>query len=593
MFVDYFAEGGDLIAGVPNRVYFQAKTTADKPAEVKARLVDSRGRTVADQIVTLHDDFEPGANQGMGVFTFEPQTGEKYELKIDEPAGVEAVGQFPTVKADGVALSVPTGVTGGPEPIRVELYGTSRPRSLLVGAYCRGRLVDQQRVRTEPGRKATVDLNADDTLGGVVRVTVFEEKTGDAGGHTLYEPKAERLVFRRTTKKVQISVQPDKLRYAPGDPVTLTVSATDEAGKPAPAIVNLSVVNQSIITMADEKTFRAVPTFFALVGEVRKPEELEHADFLLNETHPKAAPALDLLLGVQGWRRFAEQDPAKFRERNAQMAEGLLVLSGQSTLKEVNTQDAQFDDIGAVYTPRIKDATEKLRLAAADKEDVARQVADFRAEYESQNAAVREAATNLSIARTELAPFEQTNREIRQALLPGLATVALLLAVVCLAVALVRGAARAMPYYAAAAAGVGACVLLVIGTVALDGKPDARPGLATADSMAAPGSRDADLQPADVALQARDEPLEEKLAKGAEVDAFKPKTEPVQRGRFALPGGMAQGMGGGAGNAPAPPAPAPALGLAPAEMQKDEKKADRPTEGKLGFKDGWRRAWPG
>ena len=53
---------------------------------------------------------------------------------------------------------------------------------------------------------------------------------------------------------------------------------------------------------------------FALVGEVWQAEDLEHADFLLNEANPKAAQALDLLLGVQGWRRFAEQNPVKFRQ---------------------------------------------------------------------------------------------------------------------------------------------------------------------------------------------------------------------------------------------------------------------------------------
>ena len=33
--IEFFPEGGDLVAGVPNRVYFQARTPLDKPAEVK------------------------------------------------------------------------------------------------------------------------------------------------------------------------------------------------------------------------------------------------------------------------------------------------------------------------------------------------------------------------------------------------------------------------------------------------------------------------------------------------------------------------------------------------------------------------------
>jgi hypothetical protein len=36
LFVEFFPEGGDLVAGVPNRVYFSARTTLGKPAELQA-----------------------------------------------------------------------------------------------------------------------------------------------------------------------------------------------------------------------------------------------------------------------------------------------------------------------------------------------------------------------------------------------------------------------------------------------------------------------------------------------------------------------------------------------------------------------------
>ena len=72
-----------------------------------------------------------------------------------------------------------------------------------------------------------------------------------------------------------------------------------------------------------------MPTHFLLTTEVRRPEDLEYADFLLGP-HPQAAEALDLLLGTQGWRRFAEQDPNKFRHEQKEEAERLLVTIGQS-----------------------------------------------------------------------------------------------------------------------------------------------------------------------------------------------------------------------------------------------------------------------
>src|SRR5207237_656270 len=69
-----------------------------------------------------------------------------------------------------------------------------------------------------------------------------------------------------------------------------------------------------VVTMADEKTARSLPTHFLLTSEVRQPEDLEHVDVLLGP-HPKAPAALDLLLGTQGWRRFVEQTSEEHKSK--------------------------------------------------------------------------------------------------------------------------------------------------------------------------------------------------------------------------------------------------------------------------------------
>ena len=42
-----FPEGGDLVTGVPGRVYFMAKTPIGKPADVTGKVIDDRGAIVA------------------------------------------------------------------------------------------------------------------------------------------------------------------------------------------------------------------------------------------------------------------------------------------------------------------------------------------------------------------------------------------------------------------------------------------------------------------------------------------------------------------------------------------------------------------
>lgn len=358
--IEFFPEGGDLVAGIPNRCYFQARTTLGKPAELRGRLVDDQGEVAAVSVQTFNDDAQPGANQGMGVFTFIPRPNRTYELQIDNPTGIEGRYVLPAVKADGVVLHVPRGVVPAGQPIPIRLTSAGKQRRLHVGAYCRGRLLDSRAVTVGAGAAVELELKPNLAAGGVCRITVFEEVSGSA--RLPLKPVAERLLYRQSGERLNITVHPDRKQYVPGEHCTLTLKATDEKDHPAQAVFVGACVDRGVLNLADEKTARAMPTHFLLTTEVRRPEDLEHADFLLGE-HPSAAVALDLLLGTQGWRRFAEQDPQRFRQRFSSDAERLLVLSGQGTeLTRTLTQtalDKVQKEVQAEQT-RLQD-----RLAAA------------------------------------------------------------------------------------------------------------------------------------------------------------------------------------------------------------------------------------
>jgi hypothetical protein len=318
--VEFFPEGGDLIAGVPNRVYVRAMTNTGKPADIVGKLSDDK-----TTFRTLTDADQPGVNQGLGMFEFIPEVGKLYSVKLSEPLGIvqpEGGYKLPEVKKSGVVLSIPTGVTSVGQAMTVNLTSVNEARTVLVGAYIRGRAVVHQTVKLEANKLSTVNLDMGKTpLGGVTRVTVFDVPNEEAIGREELKPLAERLVFRTPGEQLKLTAAPRKANgteqmgpFVPGQRVELAVSSSDETGAPKPAVLWVAVVNKSVLTMADEKTERMMPTHFLLSGEVQKGEDLEHADFLLTG-HPKAAQSLDLLLGTQGWRRFSEQNPAQFRQR--------------------------------------------------------------------------------------------------------------------------------------------------------------------------------------------------------------------------------------------------------------------------------------
>jgi hypothetical protein len=367
--IEFFPEGGDFIADVPNRVYFQARTMLGKPAEVKGRIVDELGEVVVNKIETLNDDKEPGINQGMGLFTFTPEVGKSYRLKIDSPAGIEGKYELPKLVNEGVVLAIPNVLSKDREPIEATVYSADRDRNLLVGAYCRGRLMDHQMLSAKKGKATKVTLRPSGPAGGVYRVTVFEEKIGDANRRQ-FVPKAERLIYRSAGEKLILNVTPDHKQYTPGEKVRLSLNALAETEKETPAVLLVSVVDKSVITMADEKTARAMPTHFFLTTEVRKPEELEYTDILLG-SHPKAAQALDLLLGTQGWRRFAEQNPGEFQQKFADDATRFLATIGMSGEKPVRSLELEANRLKDEYIAqrrellvRWEDANAKWKAAS-------------------------------------------------------------------------------------------------------------------------------------------------------------------------------------------------------------------------------------
>jgi hypothetical protein len=367
--VEFFPEGGDLVAGVSNRVYFRATTTAGKPADVAGTLSDGT------PIRTLTDPDHPGVNQGLGVFSFTPKAGETYHAKLTTPTHLDpptpAGYPLPAVKPAGVVLSVPEGVTAANKPLTVTLTAVGPKRRVLVGAYARGQALGQARGELTPGTPTPVALDlAGSPLGGVTRVTVFDDPEGAEEGRAELKPLAERLVFRHpgNVLKVTASAKPDSgASFLPGDPVTLTVTTTDEAGAPKPAVLWAAVVNQSTLTMADDRSARLLPTHFLLSGEVRDPDGLEKSDFLLTD-HPKAAAALDLVLGTQGWRRFAEQAPGAFKTRTPAEAERLLTAMGGNSRSLVG-YTATTARLAAVHLPRFEAATAALADAERARHD--------------------------------------------------------------------------------------------------------------------------------------------------------------------------------------------------------------------------------
>ena len=332
--VEFFPEGGDLVAGLENRVYFVARDPLSKPMHVEGRVVDGDGKELASG-TTSHE--------GMGRFAFTPAEGEDYTFELDKPANVKVMPVLPPVSAtQSVVLATGEGVYDANSPLEFTVAASKAGVPHVVAAYCRGMQVGQSAFATvEAGHSLVKHLPVADAAGGVIRLTLFDYSGPEP------QPVAERLVYRKPSRVLNIQANTQSSRYAPGEKVAVDITVTNENDKPvSAAVLGASVVDDAVLSLAKQDNPNgkpSMPTHFLLASEVENPEDLEDLNFYLSD-EPDAAKSLDLLLGTQGWRRFVE------RSLEELLAEGGTGEQGASD-EERTAQLERLVDLGAAGSP--------------------------------------------------------------------------------------------------------------------------------------------------------------------------------------------------------------------------------------------------
>jgi len=314
-----YPEGGELVAGLPNRVYFEAFTPSKKPADLAGVILDDTGRKVAE--------FR-SEHEGRGRFKFWPKKAGQYSLRITEPAGIKTLFPLPKVKPAGVVIHSAKDVYEPGEPIELEIGTVSSHDAVVTLSQREKELATAKlplRSRGPFQPLESIRLKVPDSADGVLIATVW-----DAEGN----PLAERLIFRRPTKSINVQITADASQYVPGDDAKLTITTTDDTGEPVSAVVGVTVTDDSVLEMIEKRDQAPrLPVMVLLEDDVK---ELADAHVYLDPENADAPLAVDLLLGTQGWRRFAFVDTAKFiaeHDDNARRALALRMVSRERLME--------------------------------------------------------------------------------------------------------------------------------------------------------------------------------------------------------------------------------------------------------------------
>lgn len=319
-----FPEGGDLVAGVENRVYFESKTPFGKPADLSVivemlvqRKVDGE---VQEQWTPLvgQSAFET-LHEGRGIAQFMVNADTRYRLKVWQPSSVQTAVELPAAKAAAVALRFGKTVHAFDDVISVNVNTNSEalPEAndkgiapVLIQLRQRERVLAQTHCNVGQANTTSVTFWHSENDGAPVNNQYSASFAADAAGIltvTAYDadgqPLAERLIYRAPKHQVNIEIVPDSAQYTPGGEVQLTIKTTDHEGNAIAAVAGVTVTDDAVLEMIE--TREQAPNLPAMVFLEQEVQDLADAHVYLDHNNKDAATQLDLLLGTQGWRRFA------------------------------------------------------------------------------------------------------------------------------------------------------------------------------------------------------------------------------------------------------------------------------------------------
>lgn len=275
----FYPEGGNLIQGIPCQVAFEATDAYGNPLDLSGCIIDG-GKNERGIFSVTHE--------GRGVFTYTPLS--KRDKAIVQVKDKEYVFDLPVPVPQGVALSVDNLFAEDSLAITVQKNEQTPPVVLGLAVMSRGKLINFRILTIDKNQSLCFNLDKSGWPAGVAQVVLF-----DTSGQTI----ADRLIFIRKPVQLVIHVQKDKDKYEPFEAAEWNISLHNKDGNPVRSPLSVSVRDGRGEVENSHTILTDLLLMSEIKGYVRRPSFYFESDDLAHRT------ALDQLLRVQGWRRYA------------------------------------------------------------------------------------------------------------------------------------------------------------------------------------------------------------------------------------------------------------------------------------------------
>jgi TonB-dependent SusC/RagA subfamily outer membrane receptor len=305
--LQFLPEGGTFVGGLQTILAFKAVNEYGKPADVKGVITDSKGVKVAT-FASYHG--------GMGILTFTPVAGSKYYAQVTTPVNISKRYELPVAVAQGIVLNF----VRNKGQLYARISSTST-EDITLTATVREQVYYTTNAALQSGIQY-IKIDTADYPAGIVKFTL-------RNSHRL--KVAERVIFVNKYSGLQVKIATDKPTYQPRERVKMTITTTDANDQPLPANMSLSVIDDKLWTMADDKQDHILSWLLMsteLHGKVEEPQ------FYFKRDEPKSDSALDMLMLTQGYRYFAFTDAVTSGNKLSYLPDRINILSGTITDKK-------------------------------------------------------------------------------------------------------------------------------------------------------------------------------------------------------------------------------------------------------------------
>ncbi len=272
----FLPEGGNMVAGIEQRIGFNATDNKGYPVLIEGLLKNSSG--------SILDTIKSGI-YGPGSFTCKAEPG--MYVEILKGTDKEKRWPLPDPKTAGICMSIKS---IGDRSFAIEIQSSNYNNDTVTvsGVMNTTQVFSKDLILS---KKQRMVVETDQLLSGIAQITLFNKDL---------KPLAERLYFVNADKHLIFNVKTGNPVYSSGQETEMTISVTDGLGNPSEGIFSISVTDSisghdgEIFTPGIEYALNYNPYFQRNLPPKVLVRGLEN---LTNEES-------DLLLMVYGWSRF-------------------------------------------------------------------------------------------------------------------------------------------------------------------------------------------------------------------------------------------------------------------------------------------------